>query len=133
MRETEFGKTLHKNFIKITGSLSRIFRNNTGQAWQGKTLKRGPETLTLKHPRPIKFGLCEGSSDYVGWHSIVIDEQMVGKRVAVFVALEAKAKNGKPTLEQLNFINMIKKCGGIAAVVKSIDDAKSAIDSYKPV
>lgn len=50
----------------------------------------------------------------IGFDSIVITPEMVGKRVAVFVGSELKAtKNDKLKKEQINFKNLLVNMGGI--------------------
>jgi len=49
----------------------RIFRNNTGFDATNK----------------VRYGLVVGSSDLIGWQTVTITPDMVGKQVAVFVAL----------------------------------------------
>ena len=91
----------------------RLFRNNTGAL------------LDMKG-RLVKFGLCKGSSDLIGFKSITITPDMVGSKIAVFSAIEVKDK-GKATVEQKNFINVIKKAGGLAGVANNVNDAKKIL------
>ena len=88
----------------------RIFRNNVGSA----------KTYDGRH---IDFGLCKGSSDLIGWTSREITADMVGQKIAVFTAIEVKTPTGKVSEVKENFISLVKKHGGIAAVVRTIDDA----------
>lgn len=99
---------------------SRLFRNNSGVL---------PDPNT---GRPVRFGLGNESarinkemksSDYIGWTSVVITPEMVGKTVAVVTALEAKAVGFKPKHEyrdgsrekaQNKFMQLIISAGGIA-------------------
>ena len=46
---------------------------------------------------------------------------------AKFLALEVKAPKGYPTIEQKNFIAEINSRGGIAAVVRSVDEVKDLL------
>ena len=92
----------------------RLFRNNTG-------------ALTDIKGRLVKFGLCKGSSDLIGFKTITITPDMVGQNVAVFSAIEVKDK-GKATDDQKKFINIIKKAGGLAGVARDIKDAKKILD-----
>lgn len=84
--------------------------------------------LVLLNPRPFHAGLIKGSSDLIGWNSITITEDMVGKRVAVFTAVEIKTGSVKTTAEQKIFIDNVNKAGGIAGIVY---DEKQAINLIK--
>lgn len=92
----------------------RLFRNNTG-------------ALKDQHGRMVTFGLCKGSSDLVGWRSTTITADMVGQQLAVFTAIEVKDK-GRPTPEQIAFVEAVRKAGGIAGVARSIEDAQAILD-----
>ena len=91
----------------------RLFRNNTG-------------ALLDMQGRLVKFGLCKGSSDLIGFRSITITPDMVGQKIAVFSAIEVKDK-GKATVDQKNFINIINNAGGYAGVAKNVNDAKKIL------
>ena len=91
----------------------RLFRNNTG-------------ALLDMQGRLVKFGLCKGSSDLIGFRSITITPDMVGQKIAVFSAIQVKDK-GKATVEQKNFINIINNAGGYAGVAKNVNDAKKIL------
>jgi len=94
----------------------RLFRNNTG---------------TLPDPRtgrPVQFGLARGSADLIGYRTVTITPDMVGQQVAVFTSLEVKTPTGRIRPEQTNWLHTIKRAGGIAAIVRSVDDARDAID-----
>lgn len=89
-----------------------IFRNNVG-AW--------------KHPNGqwIKYGLCEGSSDLIGWRSLIITPDMVGKQIAQFVAIETKRpKKSKISQSQSHFIHVVQKSGGLGIIASSVEDIK---------
>jgi hypothetical protein len=92
----------------------RLWRNNVGM-------------LEDRNGQKVKYGLCKGSSDLIGLTPIKITSEMVGKTVAVFTALEVKTKSGRATPEQVEFIYAINNYGGIAAIVRSKDDAISAV------
>ena len=105
----------------------RLFRNNTGTGWQGKTVQHTGTRLTLDSPRPLHAGLCNGSSDLVGWTEVEITPDMVGRKVAVFTAIECKTPTGKPTAEQTNFLNRVRTAGGFAGIARSPEDARKII------
>ena len=44
-----------------------------------------------------------------------------------FVALEVKTPKGKPTKLQLKFLERITNTGGIASIVRNIDDVKEIL------
>ena len=92
----------------------RLFRNNTGAL------------LDIKG-RLVRFGLCKGSSDLIGFKTITITPDMVGKEVAIFSAIEVKDKS-KVTTDQKHFIDIIQNAGGLAGVAKDVDEAKKILD-----
>ena len=92
----------------------RLFRNNTG-------------ALMDQNGRLVTFGLCKGSSDLIGFKTITITPEMVGAELAVFTAIEVKDK-GHATKYQKNFIDVVKKAGGIAGVAKNVSEAKKILE-----
>ena len=91
----------------------RLFRNNTG-------------ALLDMQGRLVKFGLCKGSSDLIGFKPVTITPDMVGQKIPIFSAIEVKDK-GKTTVDQKNFINIVQKAGGFAGVAKNVNDAKKIL------
>lgn len=92
----------------------RLFRNNVG-------------ALQDKAGRWVAYGLCPGSSDLIGWRSIEITPEMVGRRVAVFAALEAKAPGERPTWKQHAFLRAVRLHGGLAGDYRSLDEAREIL------
>jgi hypothetical protein len=82
-----------------------LFRNNVGLA-------------KLVDGRRIRFGLFPGSSDLIGWKTITVTPDMVGQKIAVFTAIEVKSKRGKTSCKQQNFIDVVRRAGGIAEIMK---------------
>jgi len=111
----------------------RIFRNNTGSAWIGASVKFTKRQsvnveagdVLIKNARFFNAGLCVGSSDLIGIKSTEITPDMVGQKIAIFTAIEVKQPNGRTSKEQINFINMVNSLGGIAFIAHSDDEAKS--------
>lgn len=96
---------------------STLFKNNVGMYEDS----RG---------NVIKYGLCNGSSDLIGWTPVTITEDMVGKRIAVFTAVEVKKnKNGKykATEEQKAFISAVLRNGGYAGVADCQKDLEDIV------
>ena len=114
----------------------RIFRNNTGSAWIGASVKFTKRQsvnveagdVLIKNARFFNAGLCVGSSDLIGIKSTEITPDMVGQKIAIFTAIEVKQPNGRTSKEQINFINMVNSLGGIAFIAHSDDEAKSFLN-----
>jgi len=67
--------------------------------------------------RPVKTGLPIGFSDLFGHRA--------GDARAFY--LEVKTPKGRPTDQQLAFIAAMQKRGAIAAVVRSVDEARQVL------
>ena len=109
----------------------RLWRNNVGTGWAGQATKVTPGNLraiaaglrpgdvVIRQGRPLHAGLCVGSSDLIGYR--VVD------RVAQFVALEVKSATGRPTAQQVQFLDHINAVGGLAGIARSVDDAAAIL------
>lgn len=87
----------------------RVFRNNVG-------------AIKDRNNRLVRYGLCTGSADLIGWKSVVITPDMVGQRFARFVSIEVKTPTGRLSPEQETWQAAVQKAGGIAVVARSVDD-----------
>lgn len=107
-----------QNLIRL--EISRLgavaFRNNVGLGWVGQVIQRTRDWVKIKYPRPLHAGLCEGSSDLIGFRSIVITPEDVGKTVAIFMAVEVKKPGGRRSPKQIDFLEKVSQSGGIAIV-----------------
>lgn len=108
----------------------KIFRNNVGMGWIGKSKRIDGGHVIVTNARPLHAGLCEGSSDLIGWTTVEITPEMVGKKVAVFTAIEVKSEGGNIMPKQRNFIEVVKQHGGIAGIVYSPEGARNIIDFH---
>ena len=97
----------------------RLWRNNTG-------------ALVDQQGRFVRFGLCKGSSDLIGLHSLEITPELVGQRIAQFVALEVKTPLGTLSPEQRAFLRLVEKLGGMAAVCRSVKEAEQVLAVVGP-
>lgn len=102
--------TVQATRAKLSNGPVRLFRNSTG-------VVQGADG------RYHRFGLAVGSSDLIGWRTLTVTTDMVGSKLAVFVALEGKSKTGATTSEQQAFIRTVQEAGGIAGVFRSVDEA----------
>jgi hypothetical protein len=105
---------------------SRLFRINAGRGWTGRVVRHTKDEITLADPRPF-HGAPKGFPDIIGWQTIEITADMVGQRVAVAVALEAKSAGGRATPEQRRFIEIADAAGARAAVVRSAAEAVAVL------
>lgn len=112
--------TILKQIWAALSQSATLFRNNVGVAFQ-------------PNGQVIKYGLCKGSSDLIGWRPIDITQDMVGKTIAQFIAVEVKTKTGRPTKEQINFLHQLDKAGGCAILAKSPEDAEKQMKGHKNV
>lgn len=98
---------ISKLVLLESGALGlRLFRNHVG----GFYTKDGVFQRT---------GLCKGSSDFIGW-----------TKEGRFAAVEVKTATGRISQEQENFIKQVRKSGGFACIVRSVEDLKKSLDEY---
>ena len=123
MIEQSKSKESFNNLEKTNEVFTRLFRNNTavGAAYDWKRRK----LISPENPIPIQAGLYVGSSDSIGWESRIITQEMVGKRIAIFKAVETKTPEGVATPEQINFIKVVNDFGGIAYFNKPEKEPKN--------
>ena len=97
----------------------RLFRNNTG-------------ALKDQNGRLVRFGLCTGSSDLIGWTTIEITEEHLGQKIAVFTAIEVKDR-GTPTDAQMRFLERVQSSGGLAGVARCVASATRIIERLQRI
>ena len=76
-----------------------LFRNNVGM-------------LMDRHGTPVRYGLCAGSADLIGW--------TMRRGVAVFTAVECKSASGRLSERQRRFLEVVNEHGGIGLVCRSV-------------
>jgi len=104
----------------------RLFRSNAGVSWQGKEVEHTARFITLENPRAI-HGWPAGTSDLVGWKSVVITQAMVGSRVAVFTAVEVKSPGGRLTDGQRRFLAAVQAAGGYAVAARTLAEVAAVL------
>ena len=96
---------------------ARLFRNQVGSL---------PDPRT---GRLVTFGLARGSADLIGWRSIVVTPDMVGRRLAVFTSIEVKTPTGRVRPDQQAWLGVVRGAGGIAGVARSVTDAELVLSN----
>ncbi len=117
MGETGIQKTIRL----AIGRIAIVFRNNFGK-------------LPDLTGRWVSFGVGPeggGGSDLIGWKSVTITPEMVGKKFAIFVAIETKATDGKTNKKRLeaqsNFVQQVHKAGGLAGFARTVEEAEAIL------
>lgn len=116
--------------VRAVGAALTLFRTNSGAAWlagAGKPQRLANGDVLVPGGRPVAlgFGLVDGKAvpgqaDLNGFLSVVVTPQMVGKRLAVFAALEGKrTEGGRTSDDQINYIAQVRAAGGIAGVANT--------------
>lgn len=119
-RETNI---LNRVMLALSNGPMRLFRNHVG----GGYVSRVPVDGAVWHT----FGLMEGSGDIIGWKSVTITPEMVGRRVAVFVSIEVKTETGRMRANQERWLAMVRKDGGIAGVARSVEEAWEIVNGTR--
>ncbi len=102
----------------------RLLRNNRGMF------------KTIDGKRIVRAGLeAEGASDLIGVKTIIITQEMVGKKLGVLMVVEVKKPSWtKPTTEtereQENFINQMVDRGAIGFFINNPDDLEKKVESF---
>lgn len=95
-----------------------VFRLNSGDFWQGKRIYseefKQPVLINLRRVQ----GLPAGTADLL----------FIGNGRVVFI--ETKTKSGKPSPDQLNFIDRMSQLGITAGVARSVDEAIKLINQH---
>lgn len=102
---------------------SLVWRNESSGCYMGKVIHKAGDQVTLSGARFLPAGLCKGSSDLICCTPTVITQDMVGKTIGVFTAVEVKTPKGRPTKEQERFLLAVNRAGGIAFIARSADEA----------
>ena len=124
MAEIDLTREAIETFSKYQ---NRLFRNNVGEAWQGRWAKQENGNVLIQHPRRIVFGLAPGSGDIIGLRSLEIHPEMVGQRIAQFVSIETKTDRRSNTEQQDNWAEMVRMMGGVAGTARSIDEVATLL------
>lgn len=80
----------------------------------------------------ITYGLCKGSLDIVVIQNILIRPEHVGKTIGVFHIWDTKTGDyGRLSPEQKDFSRTITRFGGVAGVIREIDDVDYLLNLWR--
>lgn len=100
-----------------------LYRNNVGNA----------EYEVNGRKWRVPYGLCEGASDLIGWRTVTVTPDMVGQKIAQFVAIEVKAPGAKTKKARLEkqklFVACVQNSGGRAGFARSLEEAEEILGS----
>lgn len=123
---------MKRTLVRLVEAGAKIFRNNNGQGFQGQAewVRRAvpsarlyPGDVILRSARRLNFGLGEGSPDLVGYLTITVGPEHLGKRLAIFTGVEMKNEVGNTTKQQRHWLEVLKNDGCIAIMARSEEDA----------
>ena len=100
-------------------STGRFFRNEVGEGWFFPPWMR---MFNQEDKRYLVYGLSPDTPDIVGFTSLEITQDMVGKKIAVFTGYEIKTGDAVQTSGQKNFQKILESFGGIYKVMRSVGD-----------
>jgi len=104
-------------------------RNNSGMLPDPNTGRWVRFGLGHESPKDIKI---RKSSDLIGITPVCITQEMVGRVMGIYTAVEAKAEGWAPVklnaheTAQDNFLKQVGRLGGIATFAQSTDDFERA-------
>ncbi len=119
--------------IRASKLKARIWRQNSGLSWAGKTTRIEKTDLytleagciVIRRPQAIRAGF-PGISDGGGYCLVTVTPEMVGSALPVVLQVETKADSGV-TDEQRKFIAHVRSVGGRSGVARCADDVDRII------
>lgn len=115
MKETNIGKEI---LIAASKAGHRLFLNARGRGWVGGKAVVAGGVVTLRGASQVKFGVGpDGASDLIGW-----------TRNGLFAAIEVKTETGSIREGQPEFIEAVRRSGGVAGIARSVADAMAILD-----
>lgn len=129
---------LKRILFNCSTGASRLFRQNVGRGWIGMskkytkhcTVQINPGDVVIRQARPFHAGFT-GMGDLIGWHSVIITPEMVGKLLAIYSSIEVKTKTGRLREDQINWMDLVRAAGGIAGVARSPEEAGDLLNEYE--
>ena len=98
-------------------------RANAGSFWSGKILAHDGNNLVLSNPTKIQ-GAAAGTADVYGFRPLQVTQAMVGTTVAQFIAIEVKKPGERPRPNQIAYLDMVNKRGGVGIWTNDVAGAE---------
>lgn len=105
----------------------RVFRNLVGQGVMGRIQWQPDGSAFVKPAFRVTTGLVPGSADLIGWRTLTVTPDMVGKPIAQFLSVEVKKPGEKARPDQVNWLERVNAAGGCAVVARSAEEALKSI------
>lgn len=134
-------ETQQRILLACGNGAARLWRNNVGTGWAGnatrvtagnlRALGQGlrPGDVVVRAARLLHAGLCLGSSDLIGYTSVLVGPEHVGLRLAVFAAVEVKSATGRATAQQQAFLEHVRSAGGRAGIARTVADGQAIMEA----
>lgn len=117
-----------------------VWRNNTGQAWQGteerhrvgSLVRVTDDMVILRKARRVKFGLT-GSADILGTRKreIICWNCMAPTIAGLPIAVEIKAALGRQSVQQKAFEMSWKRAGGLYVLARTPEQSVTGVTHAK--
>jgi hypothetical protein len=117
--------------LALSPAGTRVWRNNVATGWVGDVQRLSGNDVYIRNARPLHAGLCKGSSDLLGFHPVRVTAEMIGRNVAVFLAIEGKTGRARTTAEQDTFLRAVEHAGGIAIVGREAEAVREAVVGWR--
>jgi len=124
MTEHDIQNNIRLSLAKLNIYTERI---NAGRFYGGKVIAHDGKRMVLENPTQV-MGALPGTSDLIGFRPLQITQEMVGKIVAQFIAIEVKKPGERPRSNQIAYLDMVNKRGGIGIWS---DNATKVEDKFK--
>lgn len=140
MTSPRHGTVVQKVLLHATLKGWRLFKNVVGGGWVGKLTEEYFTTVNhrsekkiriieMMDARMVKFGVLVpsldprkthgGSLDLIGWRTVKITPDMVGKRIAQYMEFDAKTLiYSRMSPDQKNRVKQIKNAGGVTGLFR---------------
>ncbi len=111
------------------GNISQLIIEHACKVARGCRVFKNPRGLLYtKTGTPVNVGLGpNGSADLIGWVPVVVTQDMVGQKFAMFLSIEVKKPKKYGRENQIDWIELVRGFGGRAGLARNNEDAAAII------